>query len=39
VALTVMIAESAGDQAALQSLFKRMMIEHGARMSHAGLNN
>jgi hypothetical protein len=39
VALTAMIAESAGDQAALQSLFKRMMIEHGARMSHAGLNN
>ena len=39
VALTVMIAESAGDQSALQSLFKRMMIEHGARMSHAGLNN
>jgi hypothetical protein len=39
VALTAMIAERAGDQAALQSLFKRMMIEHGARMSHAGLNN
>jgi hypothetical protein len=39
VALTAMIAEQAGDAAGAQALFKRMIVGHGARMAHAGLNN
>ena len=39
VALTALIAENAGDQIGVQSLFKRLTAAHTARMTHAGLNN
>ena len=38
-ALTALIVERAGDQAAVQSLFKRLTAAHTTRMSAAGLNN
>jgi len=38
-ALIALIIDRAGDQAAVQQLFRRMTIAHTARMSAAGLNN
>jgi hypothetical protein len=37
--LTALIVERAGDQAAVQALFKRLTAAHTARMTNAGLNN
>lgn len=39
VALTALIIESGGDQAAVQALFRRLTIAHSARMSSIGLSN
>jgi hypothetical protein len=39
MALTELIATKSGDAAGVQALFKRMTVEHAARMAHAGLNN
>lgn len=39
VALATLIAEGAGDQAAVQSLIKRLTTGHTARMAAVGLNN
>jgi hypothetical protein len=38
-ALTALIVERAGDQAAVQALFKRLTAAHTSRMTNAGLNN
>lgn len=39
VALTTLLVTGSGDQAAVQSLFKRLAAAHTARMSAVGLNN
>lgn len=39
VALTMLIVEGSGDQAAVQALFRRLTAAHTARMSAVGLNN